>query len=250
MDAIKFGKFLASLRNEKKLTQEELAEKLFIDKRKISRWECGMSIPDFETVIKLSEILDVTPYEFSICKRLEKEGVSKKAINKFKSIKDFKKYKLKKKILIILSILLGIFFLLTTIYTIKFYGKVEIYEFVSLDEQYTLGGTYINTNDYAQYSINNIVANKTNHSLLNNLSECEFGIYDGDFRILNFKYENNGTNNEHSKNPNLFYYGKIPMGKYIDKKLFFKIICSKGDNQHAEYSMIFKLIKKYDNKLF
>lgn len=248
MDAIKFGKFLASLRNEKKLTQEELAEKLFIDKRKVSRWECGMSIPDFETVIKLSEILDVTPYEFSICQRLEKEGISKRVINSFKSIKDYKKYKRKKKILIILSFLLGIFFLLTTIYTIKFYGKVEIYEFVSLDNQYTIGGTYINTNGYAQYNINNIYINKSNASLLKNLDECEIGIYHDNYRIMSFKYENN--NNKTNNNPNLFYYGKDTTSEYINKILFFKIYCSKDKNNKTDYSIKFEFIKKFDNKLF
>ena len=62
MNPIELGKFIAKLRNEKKLTQEELAEKLYIDKRKISRWECGNSIPDFDMLIKLSEILDVSLY--------------------------------------------------------------------------------------------------------------------------------------------------------------------------------------------
>ena len=86
MNSIELGKFLANLRNEKGLTQQELADKLYIDKRKVSRWECGTSIPEFDILIKLSEILDVSLYELSICKRLNKEKLSTKTINKFKSI--------------------------------------------------------------------------------------------------------------------------------------------------------------------
>ena len=98
MNPIEFGKFIATLRNEKNLTQEELAEKLYIDKRKVSRWECGTSIPEFDMLIKLSEILDISLFELSICKRIENESITRKIINKFKNIKDFRKYKAKKKI--------------------------------------------------------------------------------------------------------------------------------------------------------
>ena len=92
MNPIELGKFIASLRNEKNLTQEELAEILYIDKRKISRWECGTSVPEFDMLIKLSEILDVSLYELSISKRIENEKLTRKIINKFKTIKDYKKY--------------------------------------------------------------------------------------------------------------------------------------------------------------
>ena len=55
MNKAKVGKFIAKLRNEKKLTQEQLAEKLNVTSYKtISKWECG-TIPDFETMEKLSK---------------------------------------------------------------------------------------------------------------------------------------------------------------------------------------------------
>ena len=92
MNPIELGKFIANLRNEKNLTQEDLAEELFIDKRKISRWECGTSIPDFDMLIKLSTILDVSLYELSVCKKIENESLTRRIINKFKSVKDYKKY--------------------------------------------------------------------------------------------------------------------------------------------------------------
>ena len=46
MDQIKIGIFLKELRKEKKLTQEQLAEKLNVSGRTVSRWETGSNMPD------------------------------------------------------------------------------------------------------------------------------------------------------------------------------------------------------------
>ncbi len=251
MNAIELGKFLATLRNEKKLTQEDLAEKLFIDKRKISRWECGMSIPDFDMLIKLSEILDVSLYELSICQRLKKEKLKNKAIQKFKNIKDFKNYQTKRKIITILGILLGIFFIFSTIYTLKFYGTVEIYEFNSLDEKYDLKGTYIQANNYAIYNINRISSRINNIITPAKIEDCEFEIYNDDTRVLSFINEkNNLTNNYNNNYSTIFYYGKLSPDYIKKDKLQFKIICKDKQILKENETINFELIKKYDNRLF
>ena len=46
MDQIKIGKFLAELRKEKGMTQEQLAEKFYVARRTVSRWETGSNMPD------------------------------------------------------------------------------------------------------------------------------------------------------------------------------------------------------------
>jgi transcriptional regulator with XRE-family HTH domain len=46
MDQIKIGKFIASCRKEKGMTQAYLAEKLGISDRAVSKWETGKSLPD------------------------------------------------------------------------------------------------------------------------------------------------------------------------------------------------------------
>ena len=46
MDLKKFGDFLKELRKEKGLTQEELAETLFVTRRTVSWWESGINLPD------------------------------------------------------------------------------------------------------------------------------------------------------------------------------------------------------------
>ena len=67
-----FGAFVAALRKEKGMTQKQLAEKLYISDKAISKWETGQSIPDPALLIPLSEQLGVTVTELLLCKRSEK----------------------------------------------------------------------------------------------------------------------------------------------------------------------------------
>ena len=54
------SKRLSILRKEHDLSQDALANKLNIDKRKVSRWECNVSAPDVYDLLKLSEIFNVS----------------------------------------------------------------------------------------------------------------------------------------------------------------------------------------------
>lgn len=60
MDQIKIGKFISSKRKEKNITQSELAEKLNITDRAISKWENGVCLPDASNMPDLCKILGVT----------------------------------------------------------------------------------------------------------------------------------------------------------------------------------------------
>ena len=59
MDMKKIGGFLRRLRKEKGLTQEQLAESLFVSGRTVSRWETGTNMPDLSILILLAEFYDV-----------------------------------------------------------------------------------------------------------------------------------------------------------------------------------------------
>ena len=60
MDQQKVGTFLKKLRNEKYLTQEQLAEKFNTTRRSVSRWETGYNLPDIDILIEMSDFYDVT----------------------------------------------------------------------------------------------------------------------------------------------------------------------------------------------
>lgn len=60
MDQIKVGKFIADCRKKQQLTQEQLAEKLNVSDRAISKWENGICLPDASNMLELCKILEIT----------------------------------------------------------------------------------------------------------------------------------------------------------------------------------------------
>ena len=60
IDQIKIGRFISERRKMKSLTQAQLAEKLGITDRAISKWENGRSLPDSAIMLELCEMLEIT----------------------------------------------------------------------------------------------------------------------------------------------------------------------------------------------
>ena len=63
MDQLKIGKFIAECRKQKNLTQMQLAEKLGITDKAISKWERGIAMPDTSIMLELCEILGISVNE-------------------------------------------------------------------------------------------------------------------------------------------------------------------------------------------
>lgn len=63
MNQLTIGKFIAQKRKEKNLTQQQLAEKLGISNKTISKWECGKCMPDYSIIKSLCQELDITVSE-------------------------------------------------------------------------------------------------------------------------------------------------------------------------------------------
>lgn len=78
MDIVKIGKYIAENRKKKNLTQEQLAEKLGVTSKTISRWENGNYMPDIALLKPLSEELDVTLNELLSGEKIEKEQYQEK----------------------------------------------------------------------------------------------------------------------------------------------------------------------------
>ncbi len=73
MDNVKTGDLIRELRKEKNMTQKDLAEKLHITDRAVSKWERGICAPDISLLEPLSQILDVTIMELISGERLNAE---------------------------------------------------------------------------------------------------------------------------------------------------------------------------------
>lgn len=74
IDKEQFGAFVAQLRKEKGLMQKELAEKLYVSDKAVSKWERGLSIPDVALLVPLAEILGVTVTELLECRKLPEDA--------------------------------------------------------------------------------------------------------------------------------------------------------------------------------
>ena len=79
MNQTEIGKFIAKCRKEKKLTQAQLAEKLNITDRAVSKWETGKSMPDSSIMLELCEILGITVNELLSGEEIDMEIYEKKA---------------------------------------------------------------------------------------------------------------------------------------------------------------------------
>lgn len=72
MDQIKIGKFIAECRKDCNMTQSQMAEKLGVSNKSVSRWETGRNMPDVSLFIPLCELLGITVNELIIGERIMK----------------------------------------------------------------------------------------------------------------------------------------------------------------------------------
>ena len=106
MDQIKIGKFIQERRKEKRLTQSELAEKLDVTDRAVSKWENGNCIPDASNIQELCMILNITINDlFSGCVVDMRDNEKKLEENLLEMIKIKEK---RDKELLILEIFIGV----------------------------------------------------------------------------------------------------------------------------------------------
>ena len=74
MNQEKIGKFIAELRKEKKLTQQDLADKLGVTDRAVSHWENGRRLPDYSLLKDISKELNISINELlRLKKKLKKK---------------------------------------------------------------------------------------------------------------------------------------------------------------------------------
>lgn len=78
MNQVKIGKFIAECRKKKNLTQMQLAEKLSITDRAISKWENGKGMPDSSIMLELCEILEISVNELLSGELIEMREYNKK----------------------------------------------------------------------------------------------------------------------------------------------------------------------------
>jgi transcriptional regulator with XRE-family HTH domain len=98
MDVKMIGQFLAQLRKEKDLTQEQLGEKLGVTNKTVSRWENGNYLPPVEILQLLSEMYGLTINEILSAQRLTPAQYQEKAEENIKTALKTSAFTLKEKI--------------------------------------------------------------------------------------------------------------------------------------------------------
>lgn len=156
MNNKKIGKFIQSLRLELNMTQKDLAEKLYITDKAVSKWETGNSIPDVSILESLSNILNISVTELinGECIDNEKLESADRVIIDNLNI-DKKRMKTRNKIIITLSIILlaSLLFILG-IFFYNNYNKIIVYQFDGKSENFSFSeGTTIYSNNGNVFNI-------------------------------------------------------------------------------------------------
>ena len=98
MNQEKIGKFISSLRKEQNLTQEQLAEKLGVSNKSVSRWENGKCLPDVSLYKDLCHILGITLNDFFAGEKIKEEKFKEQADDNLFNALENSSFTLKEKI--------------------------------------------------------------------------------------------------------------------------------------------------------
>lgn len=154
MNSDNIGKFIKQLREEKRLTQEELANKVHIGREAISKWERGKTSPDSSVLLILSEIFDVSVNEILIGERkTEKNATLELYQDRNKLIKKFKKT-----FLIFSIVIIGILILFLSYYFFNQYKSIHTYTINGYGKNFDIiDGLFVKTNGKMYFDLGNII---------------------------------------------------------------------------------------------
>lgn len=128
MEKIKIGEFIIKCRKDKKLTQEQLAEKMDISTNAVSKWERGLNLPDTSNMRKLCSILGITINELLEGKILSKseqiELLEKNTLSILTTKKQLENMQILTEILIFMGITITI--TLTSLIATTFIQKIIV----------------------------------------------------------------------------------------------------------------------------
>lgn len=153
MDLNKISRFIRIKRKELGITQDELAEKLFVTEKAISRWETGRGTPDISLLLPLSKELNVDVSELL---NGEEDGKSKNEVGQlieYNEIVKTKKFNLQFKLIIFMYLLSILLFL--TYLRFEYDPNIELNYFIrlfviSIASGFIIVGNTIYGNNYVE----------------------------------------------------------------------------------------------------
>ena len=174
MDLVKIGRFIAECRKEKGLTQYQLAEKLNITDKAVSKWETGKGMPDVSIMIELCDILGINVNELLSGEKLSEEKYKEKANENIVSMIKVadENRKTKNKMILILLIIISIFFIYRLL--------ICVYQSIEVSVEYNEGIMQCEiTDDNIIYKINGLSVIHTKYEVVNTNTETIVFITNG-----------------------------------------------------------------------
>ena len=142
------GEMILELRKKHNMTQEELAEKVFVTRTAISKWERNVNFPNIDIIKKISAIFDVPIEELLFCVKKESD-IHQYVVNL--NNKNILKYRIIKLLAIIIIAILLIF---TIYYFLNNYKKVIVYRISGEgNNAEVVNGIFFNTKNKTYFSI-------------------------------------------------------------------------------------------------
>lgn len=238
MNQKKIGEFIATLRKDKDMTQEDLASILYINRESVSKWERGVNIPDPDRLLRLSQIFDVSINEILNGERIteeNKEEIERVPLRILK-YKDKKIMHLKILILFIIVISVCAYFMKS------YYSHVSVYE-VGYDKDVSINGIVIHTIDNDYLYLGNI-------NDFENLKKIE--VYSNDNLIFTSNENDNPDNISIKISNNNIDESNIVI-KIYNEDLSYKAIVLENrlvkDNKYI-FRMLFDKITKRNFKIY
>ena len=149
VDYDKVGRFLKKLRKDKHMSQQQLANRLYVTRQAISLWELGKCFPDIDTICNLAKYFDITVADIYAGEIIVDKQESNNIIRLILKAQISKTKKVMLVSVIIIFLLIGSFL---TYYFVNTYKKTEIFMLSSDNDNYQVKGIITK-------SINNIYVN-------------------------------------------------------------------------------------------
>ena len=149
MNQDKIGKFIYKLRTERNLSQYQLADMIPITRQAVSKWERGESIPDSSTLLRLSDIFNVTINELLNGERLKENSIKELESTTLNILDESNKKskKLKRNFKISITIITALLLAFLSYYFITSYNSIKVYIISGSSEKFIIhDGILLKTN--------------------------------------------------------------------------------------------------------
>lgn len=159
MNQQKMGRLIFQLRKEKKFSQDALAKLLYVSREAISKWERGVTCPNPQLLLQLSEIFDISINELLYGERKNKSNA--KNINNVTYNLYTSKKKNKRTIKILGGVILFFSLIILLLYFLINYNSVTIYE-INKDSPnlYINNGVIVSTNEKIYFNLGHLKSDK------------------------------------------------------------------------------------------